>query len=211
MVVVSDFQLTGDVYTDGAMSGGARKGTERSGWAALLIDHEGKVVGGIYGTCPDWFPTSLRAELWAALQALRHGCPPITLWIDNDSVVKGFHRGREWCCDSSRPAADLWRKFWWKFDDLGGEGITINKVKGHATDADIDSGRTSKLAKDGNDHADHFAGRGSSLAEELSSTAGDRRSFLQAKRWYSWLATLVANWPADTQRKISMRSVPQET
>ena len=48
------------------------------------------------------------------------------------------------------------------------------------------------------------------MAEELSSTAGDRRSFLQAKRWYSWLATLVANWPADTQRKISVRSVPQE-
>ena len=77
-----------------------------------MVDEEGLVLFGIYGTCPDFFPTSLRAELWGALQTLRHASPPVTLWVDNDGVVEGFRKGRAWCCDSSRPAADLWKAFW---------------------------------------------------------------------------------------------------
>ena len=166
--VVDDFQLTGDVFIDGSVLGGCRKGHERAGWAAVKVDGTGLVTGGIYGTCPDHFPTSLRAELWGVLQALRHAHLPIRLFVDNAGVVNGYARGRGWCCDSSRSACDLWRLIWSKVGDLGGEGVTILKVKGHATDADVEAGRSTVWHKNGNDHADHFAGRGSSLAEHLS-------------------------------------------
>jgi hypothetical protein len=53
----------------------------------------------------------------------------------------------------------------------------------------------------GNGHADHFAKRGSSLAEELSSTTSDCELFKQSRAWYGWLATVIANWPNDTQRR----------
>ena len=200
-VEVEGFHFHGDVFSDGSVRHGCRKGNERAGWAAVIIDDAGMVVAGIYGTCPDFFPTSLRAELWAVLQVLRHALPPITIWVDNDGVVGGYARGKEWCCDSDRPAADLWRKLWWKVDVLGGEGIRIKKVKGHATDADIEAGVSTAWHRSGNDHADHFAKRGSHLAEELSNTWADTASCRQAKEWYSWLTTLVANWPKDIERK----------
>ena len=111
-VEVEGFHFHGDVFSDGSVHQGCRKGHERAGWAAVIIDDDGLVVAGICGTCPDFFPTSLRAELWAVLQVLRHALPPITIWVDNDGVVGGYARGREWCCNSDRPAADLWRKLW---------------------------------------------------------------------------------------------------
>jgi ribonuclease HI len=204
-VVVADFSFSGDVYTDGALRGGSRKGTERSGWAAVMIDAQGLVVGGIYGTCPDHLPSSLRAELWAVLQVLRHACPPVTMWVDNAAVVSGFAKGQVWCCSSSRPAADLWCKIWSKVDDLGGVEIQIRKVKGHTTAADVQRGIITGQQRDGNEHADHFARRGSALAEALSSTERERNAFKQAKEWYAWLTLLVANWPSDTQRRIAKR------
>ena len=206
-VEVADFQLSGDAFSAGSVLMGGRKGNERAGWATVMIDRHGKVIGGIYGTCPDYFPSSLRAELWGVLQTLRHACPPITIWVDNAGVVGGYAKGRRWCCDSSRPAVDLWRLVWWKVEDLGGEGgaIQIEKVKGHATEADVHAGRSTVWHKAGNDHADHFAGRGSMLAEELSSTLHDKETFKQARAWYKWLTILVANWPADTERKKADR------
>ena len=131
---------------------------------------------------------------------LRHALPPITIWVDNDSVVRGFRRGRAWCTSSRRPAADLWDKVWDKVADLGWQDIVVSKVKGHASQEDVDAGRTTHLHKTGNDHADHFAKRGSALSEHLSSTHHLRQDDQLAKDWYSWLATLTSNWPKDTQR-----------
>ena len=206
-VEVDDFSVTGSVFTDGALSGGARKGTERAGWAVVVVGDCGLVIGGLYGTCPDHFPTSLRAELWALLQALRHARPPLTIWVDNAGVVDGLAKGRTWCCHSSRPAADLWLLVWDKLEDLDDDRVVVLKVKAHATQADVDSGRTTAWHRQGNDHADHFAKRGSDLAEHLSPTRLDRDAYLEAKKWYAWLTLLVAHWPNDTQRRKPQRSV----
>ena len=205
-IEVDDFCFTGDVFSDGSVLHGFRKGNERAGWAAVMINGEGKVISGIYGTCPDYFPTSLRAELWGVLQTLRHGCPPITIWVDNAGVVEGFAKGESWCCSSSRAAADLWRLVWWKVRDLGTDDIQVVKVKGHATQVDVDEGNVTAWQREGNGHADHFAGRGSMLAEELSSTEADKETFRKARKWYSWLALLAINWPKDTQPKVQRSS-----
>ena len=111
-VKVDNPNFTGDVYTDGSVIGGCRRGLERGGWAAIQMNQEGKIIFGTYGPCPDRFPSSLRAELWALLIVLRHAMPPLTVWLDNDSVVKGFRRGRHWCLSSGRPAVDLWTMVW---------------------------------------------------------------------------------------------------
>jgi hypothetical protein len=217
-VVVEDPTFTGNVFSDGSVIGGCRRGDERSGWAAVCITALGEVIFGAYGTCPDYFPTSLRAELWALLQVLRHAQPPVTIWVDNAGVVDGFGRGRQWCVASCRPAADLWSLVWQKVEDLGGADISVVKVKGHATVADIEAGRSTLWQKAGNDHVDHFAKRGSQLAEHLSSTADRRQASRIARGWYKWLAVLVSNWPADTQgqtqsersRKRKRKAVAEE-
>ena len=199
-VQVEDPTFEGDVYSDGSVIGGCRAGCERGGWAGVKVNEDGQVIFGVYGTCPDWSPSSLRAELWALLMVLRHALPPITIWVDNDSVVKGFKKGKAWCVCSRRPAADLWDKIWAKVADLGEQGIAVKKVRGHASQADVDAGLATLLRKTGNDHADHFAKRGSALSEHLSNTHQQRQDDRLARDWYCWLATLTSDWPKDTQR-----------
>ena len=198
-VEVDDPTFSGDVYSDGSVVGGCRPGYERGGWAAVKTNDQGKVIFGIYGTCPDWYPSSLRAELWGLLMVLRHAAPPVTIWIDNASVVDGYRKGKSWCISSSRPAADLWDLIWRKVEDLGQGDILVEKVKGHASSVDIENGTSSLLHMAGNDHADYFAKKGSALAEHLSSTSTLRQTDQLAKLWYSWLAVLISNWPKDTQ------------
>ena len=103
-----EFTFTGQGFTDGAMIGNAPKAARRAGWAAVLFNDEAKIIAGLYCTCPDACPTSLRAELWAVIQMLTLALPPLTIWVDNKEVVDGWGRGRTWCCAAVRPAADLW-------------------------------------------------------------------------------------------------------
>lgn len=201
-----DFSFTGDVFTDGALRGGGPVRARRSGWAAVLVSSSGHVIEGLYGTCPDAFPSSLRAELWAVLQMLVIAIPPFTVWTDSAGVVDGWHRGRVWCCASCRPAADLWRKIWWRLDDMGCDGIDIRKVKGHATEADVEAGRSTPWERECNDHADHFAKRGVEVAEAQLPSDSLRARYREARAWYSWLAELIGHWPADTQDRSTQRA-----
>jgi len=201
----SDFTFTGQAFTDGAMRGRAPKVARRAGWACVLVNEDGQVIAGLYGPCPDLFPTSLRAELWAVIQLLHLALPPITIWVDNKGVVDGWARGRVWCCSSARPAADLWLQFWRLVEDIGIEGIQICKCKGHATEADVQAGRSTAFLKRGNDHADHFAGRGADVAEDQVPSEEAHAAYLEAKRWYAWLSTLAMHWPADTQERPAER------
>jgi ribonuclease HI len=196
----ADFTFTGVGFTDGAMRGRAPRCARRAGWAAILVDAAGAVVHGIYGPCPDVFPSSLRAELWAVLKMLELALPPLQIWVDNQGVVDGWMRGRRWCCSSARPAADLWRLIWDRLEDIGADGIRLSKCKGHATDGDVQAGRSTEFLRTGNGHADHFAGRGVDVAEHMSSSEGDRERYREARRWYAWLAVLADQWPDDMER-----------
>ena len=48
-------------------------------------------------------------------------------------VLDGWEKGRLWCTSSARSAADLWRWFWHKIEDIGSQEIRLVKTKGHAT------------------------------------------------------------------------------
>ena len=153
------------------MRGGPPAGARRAGWAAILVNVEGEIVHGLYGTCPDEFPTSLRAELWGLLRMLELALPPLCIWIDNQGVIDGWQRGREWCTSAARPAADLWKRVWNLLDDIGG-GVCLKKCKGHASEGDVQAGRSTQFLRKGNEHADHYAGCGVQIAEHMSPAQG---------------------------------------
>ena len=90
--------------------------------------------------------------------------PPLMVWIDNQEVLDGWQKGRQWCVSSARSAADLWRWFWHKIDDIGCQQLDLVKTKGHATAADVQQGRVTDFERTGNDNADHFAGAGVEVA-----------------------------------------------
>lgn len=182
------------------MKGGNLHYLRRAGWAAVLVNAIGQVLFGIYGTCNDVFPSALRAELWAVERILSLTLPPLTICIDNQGVLDGIAKGRAWCCSANRPAADLWRTIWNRLDDIGMEGLTFIKVKGHATQGDVQAGRATELDRVGNDHADHFAVMGADTAEEAAPTQGLRDAHRQALRWYKWLLVLAGDWPEDVQK-----------
>ena len=197
------FSFTGDAFTDGALRGGGPRRARRSGWAAVLVTGCGKVIGGIYGPCPDAFPSSLRAELWAILHVLQMAIPPLTIWTDSQGAVDGWEKGKDWACAACRPAADLWRQIWRLLDDIGIDGLAIRKVKGHATEADVEAGRSTDWERQCNDHADAFAKRGVEAAEGQLPSDEMRARYQNARQWYSWLATLIGHWPDDTQKKVA--------
>ena len=87
------FTFTGHGFTDGAMKGRAPKAARRAGWSSVLVDNEADVIAGLYGTCPDPFPTAARAELRAVIHMLELALPPFTIWVDNKRVVDGWVRG----------------------------------------------------------------------------------------------------------------------
>ncbi len=136
------------------------------------------------------------------LEALRRAVPPLRIHVDNQEVVDGYHRGRQWCYDASRSGASLWKLIWPLLDDLGDE-VVIVKVKGHATEADIATGRISPIDFIGNHRADEAARDGSQAAEKLSPTGAANGVFVRALRWYQWAAAYAANWTADSAADAS--------
>ena len=177
----------------------ASTSARRAGWACILADEDGDVIAGLYGPCPDAFPSSLRAELWAVIHILTLAVPPLTVWVDNKTVVDGWGKGPEWCCDSSRPAADLWQEFWRRIRDIDSEELYFKKCKGHATAGDVQAGRSTDFLRTGNDNADHFAGHGVDVATHQVPTAEAFDAYKRAISWYRWLAELASSWPSDTQ------------
>ena len=129
--------------------------------------------------------------------------PPLCIWIDNQGVIDGWHKGRIWCTAAARPTANLWREILRILDDIGG-GITLRKCKGHATDADMQAGRSTPFKQRGNSHADHYAGGGATIAEHAAPAEGKRAAYREARRWYAWLATLACDLPQDTTKRVAV-------
>ena len=193
----ADFTFTGNAFTDGALRGCFPKACRRGGWACVLVGDNADVIAGFYGPCADHYPTAFRAELRAVIELLVLAAPPINIFVDNQEVIDGWVKGQPWCCSVGRSAADLWRVFWHRVQDIGQEGISIIKCKGHATLADVQAGRSTPFTRKGNDHADHFAGRGVDVAEEMVPSAQWRLQSSEARQWYGWLCVLCSRWPQD--------------
>ena len=194
-----DFSFTGVCFTDGAMRHRNPVRARRAGWAAVLVDPNGLIIAGVYGPCAERFVSAGRAELTAIVRVLRMAIPPLTIYTDNQGVLDGIAKGPLWCCASSRPAADLWREFWRIIDDIGMAGLLFKKCKGHATQADVDAGRSTAFLRAGNDHADHYAGAGVDIALQQCPNYEHISQYKEATSWYKWLAHLADSLPRDTQ------------
>ena len=64
----------------------------RIGWAWVVLNKHGTVLGGASGGLPGEVQTVLRAELFGAWHCLVHTNGHITLYIDNKTVVGGLQQ-----------------------------------------------------------------------------------------------------------------------
>ncbi len=190
------YAASGDVYTDGAVSGRWRR-IMRAGWGiAALKDDADEVLWALHGTCPDVQPSVVRAELKAVLEALRVAVPPLRLHVDNLEVVIGFQLGEDWCVNPRRDGAELWRAIWGYMRDIGG-GVDVLKVKAHTEIEEVEDGIITHRDRKGNMWADAEARKGAALAEGMSPTARARLELLKAIRWTHWARRLAASWTDD--------------
>ncbi len=148
----------GDVYTDGAMSsclGLAR----RAGWGVVSLNADNSVEWALHGTLSERFPTVVRAELRAVLEALRRTAGPINIHTDSQEVVDGFTIGETWSTAPRRSGASIWRQIWPLIRELG-EEVQILKVKRHTDIDDVSAGRITLREHIGNSQADRAARAG---------------------------------------------------
>ena len=188
---------TGDVYTDGALTGLFRA-IKRAGWALAVLREDLSVEWAVYGICGELDPSILRAELRAVLEALRMALPPLVIHTDNAEVVNGYFMGEEWACDAGREGADLWRQVWHKLNDIGG-GVEIRKVKAHTTEDDVLEGLIDLKHHKGNAAADALAVHARKVAEARAPTASFRETCVRTCQWYRWCRRVIAHWVDDTK------------
>ena len=185
----------GQAYTDGALSGSVPR-ANRAGWA-FIVDDGSSRPWGEYGTCDEPYASVLRAELRALLELLRVTVGPITAHVDNMAVVDGVASGRDWCCDSRREGADLWREIWDRLDDLEGL-VSVVKIKAHLTFADVVTQRIDFRHWIGNVLADKYAKAGAKLAKDSSPTEAITSQWHRACDWYKWVLHRASEWVEDT-------------
>jgi len=197
--------FTGRAATDGSMIDVKPARARRAGWSGVCTTEEGELRFAFYGTCADRCPTAHRAEIHAILGVLRRARFPLTLYTDHKSAVTAWERGREYCCDSSRAAADIWREIWGLFDKLQGdmvealpvEAFRLIWVKSHTGVEAVSAGRMDPAIQKLNALADHYAGEGSAWARDLVPNEGQVAVYQTAKAFYQVLGAICKEWPVD--------------
>jgi len=161
--------FTGRAGSDGSLPDPRPVRARRGGWSAVSVDDFGELRFVIYGTCPDRCPSSHRAEIRGILGVIKRARFPLRLVTDHESAVKAFKRGRAYCCDSTRAAADIWREIWDILDSApDADQFQMLWVKGHTDLKDVLAGKISLADHRTNDLADRYAGYGAEAAAELS-------------------------------------------
>ena len=153
----------------------------RAGWASVVND-EVNELWGKHGVCAETYTSVVRSELHALVEVLRITAGPITVHVDSKIAVDGVAHGREWCCDTRREAADLWKLVWDRLDDMPG-WVQVVKVKAHLTYQDALNGRIHWQRWIGNAVADQWAKAGFAAAHGLSPVTAFHSQWLRAKAW----------------------------
>ena len=180
--------LTGHVFLDGSRYHGGDVLLARAGWGVAAVRVVGVLEARAWGPFPGLVQCIDAAEVFAAVMALRLGMAPLVLYSDSGFFVDGFKRGYAWCVHPGRAHADIWKLFWSTLDDFGGpEVVQVVKVKGHATQAMVESGAVSEVDKFGNDMADEAAKWGAachpSVAAAVKTQAAGRAASRQCLLW----------------------------
>uniref|UniRef100_A4Y094 ribonuclease H n=1 Tax=Ectopseudomonas mendocina (strain ymp) TaxID=399739 RepID=A4Y094_ECTM1 len=126
------------IYTDGACTNNGQANA-RAGWGAYLVNPEGKTLKLAAPVPLEQKQTNNRAELLAAVEALRRCTKPgpITLYSDSQLLVKGANewlpgwKAKDWKKSDKKPVDH--RDLWEQIDQfLQERDVTLIWVEGHA-------------------------------------------------------------------------------
>ena len=177
--------LDGHIFTDGSSScSGALR---PAGWAAVAVDDLGNLKAAAHGAVPvDVFceQTSRDGEDYAAAMEGSITMDPLTLHIDCVGIAT-----------ANRPKGNVWSRLLWSHDE-----VTAVNVKGHATEADAQAGRSTLVFRRGN---------------KISQTRSQKKAPTHTSRPCSWPKlfwprgwrdTLATSWPRTRMRRVRARA-----
>ncbi len=127
------------------------------------------------------------------MEALRIAVAPIKIHCDNQQVVDGVERGREWCLDARREGADLWRLIWAALDDVG-DGVHVVKVKAHTSWREVAMGLITLRDQRGNAMADATAKAALASLLRASPTGSFDGKLARALSWHKWVLRYAETW-----------------
>ena len=173
------------MFTDGSSSGSGA--LRRAGWAVVAVDDAGNLKAAAYGAVPsDVLPgqSARDGEDYAAAMAGQFTLDPLTLYIDCEGTIATINGPKHKALGAQGPRAHVWNRLLFSHDV-----VRAVKVKGHATESDVEAERTSHLFRRGNEFADTFAKKGADAhkpAFRVAKTVVTCASLTkQAARWAS--------------------------
>ena len=135
-----------------------------------------------------------RAELYAIVQVLENGVPPLTIKTDHLNHVKKFNKGERHCRSLlMSPYIDLWERAWDQIAKMGGYGerVKIMYVPAHRK---IKPGMQQSEIDDiiGNDQADRYAKMGRDIHAFDNTTLDSFEEMHQIQENYiKWLGRAI--------------------
>ena len=189
----------GKVFIDGSFKG-AQWRIARAAWAAVSLDDKGKWRWTYSGTLAEEHVSSFRAELTALYEVLRIAAGPITIYCDNEQVVKGVSRGEKSCTAARTDAADIWRKIWPLLKVMG-EEVKLEWIPGHSTWLHVLERKLSPMQHVGNTMADKAAKEARAWAEGSAPNKGYGVHATRAQKWYRWVIDFISAWPYEEYKK----------
>ena len=166
------------------------------GGAVVAVDDVGNVKAAACGAVPsDVLPgqSARDGEDYAAAMAVQFTLDPLTLFIDCEGAIATINGPKYKALGARGPRAHVWNRLLFSHDE-----VRAVKVKGHATELDVEAGPTSHLCKKGNDLADTFAKKGADThkpAFRVAKTVDACASLAkQAARWAAEAHVLLRVW-----------------
>ncbi len=125
------------VFIDGSALWPSNPEARRAGWAIVMINEGGGLVGAIYGHLP-WAEsdeqTAGHAEMYALRRAVELAIGDLVVYTDYKEAADGVLKGEAATTSAGMKHAAHWRAFWRAVDD---SSPTVVKVQGHITEAEV--------------------------------------------------------------------------
>ncbi len=190
------------VFIDGSALWPNDPEARRAGWAIVMVDNDGKLTGAIYGHLP-WAEsgeqTAGHAEMYALRRAAELAVGDLRVLTDYREAAEGIHKGEAATTSPGMKHAAHWRAFWRAVD---GSSPSVEKVKGHVTEAEAGHDADRRWRRAGNNLADRMAKKGA-RAHYIGDQWAEAKSVARQQEDHadlcSWIGDSLAEW-ADEKR-----------
>ncbi len=199
------------VFIDGSALWPSNAEARRAGWAVVMVDARGGMIGAVYGHMPAMEAddqTAGSAEMYALRRAAELSVVPLVAYTDYKEAAEGAVKGEAATTSARVKHAAHWRAFWRAVE---GTDFSVIKVKGHITEAEVAHDEHLMWKREGNRHADRLAKKGA-RAHYTDCQWEAAKATIEKQDYHAdlcaWIGTALGEWP--TEKRVRRRKADRE-